>query len=40
VEKKYTESSKFKVVSYLLIFSGLIIDIPIYLFQEKSFFKF
>ena len=40
VEKKYIESSKVKVVSYILIFSGLIIDIPVYLFQDKSFFKF
>jgi hypothetical protein len=40
VEKKYIESSKFKVISYMLIFSGLIIDVPIYLFQDKSFFKF
>ena len=40
IEKKYTESSKVKVISFILIFSGLIIDIPIYLFQDKSFFKF
>tara|TARA_Y100000389_G_C17464200_1_gene524176 strand:+ start:283 stop:1377 length:1095 start_codon:yes stop_codon:yes gene_type:complete len=40
VEKKYIESSKFKVVSYMMIFSGLIIDVPIYLFQDKPFFKF
>ena len=40
IEKKYTESTKLKVVSFILIFSGLIIDIPIYLFQDKSFFKF
>lgn len=40
VEKKYVEFRKFKAVSYILIFSGLTIDIPVYLFQDKSFFKF
>lgn len=41
-ERKSAETLilKYKLTSYLLLFSGLILDIPVYLFQEKIFFRF